>query len=80
MRQLYHLQKKKYSVRGPQHVWHMDGNHGNLQLSLYACIYASLVSEYVFRMVRLYSRIGRRMLLTEIPTTLQSVVCKASFD
>lgn len=27
MRRLCHLQRRKYSVPGPQHVWHMDGNH-----------------------------------------------------
>ena len=74
MRHLCHFQKRNYSVRGPQHVWHMNGNHGILQSALYACIYASIISEYVFQMVRMYSSIQRQMVLTEMPTTLHSVV------
>lgn len=27
MRQLQHLKRRSYSVRGPQHLWHIDGNH-----------------------------------------------------
>lgn len=27
MRRLQHLQHRSYSVRGPQHLWHIDGNH-----------------------------------------------------
>ena len=27
LRRLQHLQRRRYSVRGPQHLWHIDGNH-----------------------------------------------------
>ena len=27
LRRLHHLQRRRYSVRGPQHLWNMDGNH-----------------------------------------------------
>ena len=27
MRQLQHLYRRRYSVKGPQHLWHIDGNH-----------------------------------------------------
>ncbi len=27
MRQLQHLYRRRYSVRGPKHPWHIDGNH-----------------------------------------------------
>jgi len=27
MRRLHHLQRRRYCVPGPQHLWHIDGNH-----------------------------------------------------
>ena len=27
MRRLQHLKRRSYSVRGPQHLWHIDGHH-----------------------------------------------------
>ena len=27
MRRLNRVQRRRYSVPGPQHLWHMDGNH-----------------------------------------------------
>jgi hypothetical protein len=27
LRRLQYLRRRYYSVRGPQHLWHVDGNH-----------------------------------------------------
>ncbi len=27
LRRLHHLHRRQYHVRGPQHLWHVDGNH-----------------------------------------------------
>ena len=27
MRRLHHVQRRQYCVHGPQHLWHIDGNH-----------------------------------------------------
>ena len=27
LRGLHHLQRRRYSVHGPQYLWHVDGNH-----------------------------------------------------
>lgn len=34
MRGLYHLRRRHYSVPGPQHLWHMDGNHKLIRYSI----------------------------------------------
>ena len=33
MRHLHHLHRRHYSVRGPQHLWHIDGNHKLIRYS-----------------------------------------------
>ena len=38
MRRLNNLRRRSYSVPGPQHLWHIDGNHKLIRLVSYAYI------------------------------------------
>lgn len=39
MRRLLHLRRRKYSVAGPQSLWHIDGNHKLTRSGFHSCIY-----------------------------------------
>ena len=39
LRSLRNLRRRVYSVQGPQHLWHIDGNH---KLIRYACMYVCM--------------------------------------
>ena len=32
LRRLYHVQRRRYAVQGPRHLWHIDGNHKLIRL------------------------------------------------
>ena len=43
MRQLHSLYRRRYSVAGPQHLWHIDGNH-----QWFSAIHYSIFSSHVY--------------------------------
>ena len=45
LRSLRSLRRRIYSVQGPQHLWHIDGNHKLIRYAVYVDTVCSIIDD-----------------------------------